>query len=236
MISLNPDQPYRLRGLGQATAGQTATAVGTGIATSPMVIAPIAEALTPTLVGVSPAFLSPSLAIPVVGAAIAGIGFAVMKLVSRKGPQQKVAASKFVDEIEQYMQSNLSAWESSNKTKADQQQALSNFDQLWNKVVETLSQSQFGEPGQRGVHDRARGGKWDWFNYYRDPIANDPDVKENPTIVSSLSSYQGLDQMASMISGSGWGTLAIGGLLLGVGLLMFGGDSKDSRSNSREGN
>lgn len=122
-----------------------------------------------------------SLAVPVVGAAIAGATLLVGLFLNRKKPAQKVATTQIANEVEGLMKENLLAWKQSDKTIVEQQQALANFDGLWNRFVElTAEDPQMGSPGKQAVVDRKRepqGGDnlpgIDWFAFYRDPIAND---------------------------------------------------------------
>jgi hypothetical protein len=188
-------------GLG-ATPGNIAVAVGSTAASSaaPAIAAGI------------------GLAIPIVGAAIAGVTLAISAFINRKGPQQKRMSTYIVDEEEKFLKANLAAWESSKKTVAEQQQALANFSAIWEETRTKLSDPSLGEPGQRGITDRSRGGKWDWFVYYYDPIANDPSVG----MVSSSPS----EIIASLTSGGFNPMLLVGGLLLLAGIgLSFGGKS-----------
>ncbi len=76
------------------------------------------------------------------------------------------------------MQNNLQAYMNSPRTPEDQQAALWNFDQLWQAVVQSCSDTRLGDAGRRCINDRIRGGQWDWFSYYRDPIANDETPKQ----------------------------------------------------------
>lgn len=143
-------------------------------------------------------------AIPFVGPAIAGVTI-LISLFTQRG-RQKTATTSIVNEVEPYMKQNLAAWGQSTKTVAEQQQALANFDGLWQQVVQACSGPGLGEPGHWCINDRSRGGKWDWFAYYRDPIANDPNVQQNSA----------LSPLASAVGG-GSNTL----LLLGAGALLI---------------
>lgn len=157
------------------------------------------------------ALVGASLAVPIIGAAIAGVTLAIGLFMNRMGPKQKVYTTKIVDDAEPLVQRNLAAWQASNKTKSEQLQALQNFDQVWASIVAACNVSQLGQPGQNCVNDRKPGGKVDWFAYYRDPIANDPDVRPDPTVtdeVGAAFSSLGLQSGGSIIP---W---LIGGFLL----------------------
>lgn len=127
----------------------------------------------------------------VAGAVTFGIGAVAvlaMALMSRKGPRQKTATSNIANEVAPLMQKNLDAWHASYKTCADQAVALATFDALWNTLVSNCAQPSLGDPGHSCIDDRMPAGvqfeynsfhlngngMYNWFAYYRDPIANDP--------------------------------------------------------------
>jgi hypothetical protein len=121
-------------------------------------------------------------AIPIVGPIIAGVTIALMAIFSRKGPKQKVATTEIVNKVEPELQKNLAGYMSGPRTRSSQAQALENFKAGWAYVVEYCDTPAMGNPGKACVNDRNRGGQWDWWSYYYDPIANDPDVKPDPVI------------------------------------------------------
>jgi hypothetical protein len=113
-------------------------------------------------------------AIPVAGAVIA-VGVLIYSLLhNSRGLQQDAETTAQVNKAAVYMQSNLDAWNASDKNLASQAQALANFDAAWEAIVNFCGQASEGSPGQRCISERQRGGKYDFFSYYRDPIANDP--------------------------------------------------------------
>jgi hypothetical protein len=122
-------------------------------------------------------------AIPIIGAAVAGVTIGLMLLFGRKGPKQKVATTEVVNTAEPQFQANLAAYLSGPRTLSSQAQALANFEALWTWVVQHCQIPEYGTPGQRCVSDRQRGGQWDWFSYYYDPIAGDPNVQPDPTVI-----------------------------------------------------
>lgn len=112
----------------------------------------------------------------------AGISVGLMAFtawMSRRGPQQKVASTSIVNELEPVLKENLDAYMAGPRTKLAQAAHLAQFDQAWAylKSAEGCGNAELGKPGQNCIGDRARGGRWDWASYYRDPIASDPDVK-----------------------------------------------------------
>jgi hypothetical protein len=122
--------------------------------------------------------------------AITGIVVGLQALFNRRGPRQRIEASKIVDGIEPFFQENLKLWENSNKTPGEQAAALQGFDQLWSQVVTELSNPAYGNPGKVGLEERGRNGRpyWgkNWFELYRDPIANAETVSESVGIVNML--------------------------------------------------
>jgi len=140
-----------------------------------------------------------ALAVPVVGAAIAGVLLAVNLFLNRMGPKQKVWTTQIANEAEQLLQRNLDAWNNSDKYVSEQQVALANFDAIWNMVLEKCGDPKMGEPGERCINERKEGGvaPWcpkpggvgcDWFILYRRPISDDPELRADPTnTVASVS-------------------------------------------------
>lgn len=118
-----------------------------------------------------------------IGVAVAGATVALTYLFSRQRPARKVATTEIVDSVEPLLQNNLTGYLSGPRTATSQAQALANFDAGWDFVVNNCGIPDMGEPGKWCINDRKRGGKWDWFARYRDPIANDahviPDLQPN---------------------------------------------------------
>jgi len=153
-------------GLGNTPQGDkiASAAVSTGLAT--------AAALDPEPI---------SKGILAVGALISGFFF--------QPDMNKIATTQIVNQAEPLLHQNVVAWQSlpaNQKTVANQTYALANFTDIWNTVVKSCSTGQFGTAGQNCVGDRQRGGKWDWFAMYYDPIANDPNVIPDTISNSSL--------------------------------------------------
>ncbi|MCC7497318.1 MAG: hypothetical protein IT160_07060 [Bryobacterales bacterium] len=149
--------------------------------------------------------------VPVVGPIVAGATLAIGLIANRKGPRQKVAATQIVDELEPELKRNRDGYFAGPRTMSSQAQALANFDQAWAILTspQYLGNPELGEPGRRGIKDRDRGGKWDWFSYYRDPIEFDPDVRPDPTAAEQLT------QFAQQVSTSSqWPLYAGAGLIL----------------------
>ena len=154
--------------------------------------------------------------IPVIGPIIAGVTFGLSKLFNRKGPAQKVATTLIVDKVEPLLQQNLDGYLSGPRNVSSQQQALANFDAGWAYVVEGCMIPEMGDPGQRCVQERQAGGQWDWFRRYRDPIANDTQVRADAVTMTRIDPVTG--QVVPVVSG---GVSNMIPLLLAGGLLMM---------------
>ena len=116
---------------------------------------------------------------------------------------EKEAGTKVVNQAQQLWEQNLAAWNSSVKTVVNQQAAETNFNNIWSWMVQGCSACCPDTPACVG--DRQRGGKFDAFVTYYDPIANDPNVQSSAT--------SGLSTELSSTVGSSWP------LLLGLGLV-----------------
>ncbi len=163
--------------------------------------------------------MSAAVAVPVIGAAVAGITFALVKLFGRLGPKQKVATTHVVDTIEPILAENRDQYLAGPRTRSSQEQALANFDAGWQWVKDHCLIPEMGDPGRRCVEDRQSGGQWDWFAYYRDPIANDPEVRPDPIFSDSAGNlFADVGQLAQ-----GNGPLLVAGGLVLAALLFFGG-------------
>lgn len=127
-----------------------------------------------------------AVAVPVIGAAVVGVTIFLANMF-RRG-KQKEAATSIVNEIEPQLVTNRDGYLSGPRTRSSQAQALANFDAAWQAVIQACSNPQLGSAGERCISDRDRnacvwkeGGQcWNWFIGYRDPIANDPQVRPDP--------------------------------------------------------
>jgi hypothetical protein len=95
-----------------------------------------------------------------------------------------------------------------------------NFDYAWSQLTQMWSDPALGEPGQRAIQDRQQGACkwrdgqgqcWNWFTGYRDPIAFDPEVKDDTAAAldQATRAVQGIPALA-------WAGLAI----LAVGVFL----------------
>lgn len=130
--------------------------------------------------------LSSSAAAWVAGPIVGGIAMAAIALLNRKGPKQKEATTKIVNDAAPILADNLQAFMQGEKTPEAKEWALAIFDKTWQAVVEACSQPQFGNPGKACVEDRQRGGKLDWFKLYREPIEQTQVVERDSSGVLNL--------------------------------------------------
>lgn len=117
-----------------------------------------------------------SWAVPLIGPIIGLLALGIGALLSDPNGPLKVATTAIVNQIEPYLKQNLAAAQqqaSANGgclTSGEQAAAIGVFNTLWQKVLDACSNPQYGDPGKVCISDRQRGGKWDWFSYYYDPI------------------------------------------------------------------
>ena len=117
-----------------------------------------------------------------------------------------IQATSVVNQAEPILKQNVAMFEAGQVDKAT---ALSVFNQVWTAVQQGCGGIP-GAAGQNCIGDRQRGGKWDWFSYYYDPIANGPDTV---TTYGGTSVESGGDFLNSEIAGIPvW--LIAGGLVL----------------------
>jgi hypothetical protein len=183
-------------GVVPAALASSATAAAGGVASSASILG-----------------MSLGVAVPVIGAAIAGVTAMIGIWISNnaKYHAQETATTHIVDEAEKFMQQNLDAWNQSQKTKSEQEQGIANYNAIWAQVVQACNQQQYGDPGQRCIHDRERGGKWPWPTYFLDPIANDPNVQPDP-VQGAVSGIE--NALSGGVAGIPLPLLLIAGLML----------------------
>jgi len=206
------------------------------------------------LAGTAPAWMAPATAlwaVPVIGAAVAGVCLAIMAIISRKGPKQKVATTQLAEDVIKVLQDNLAAYMAGPRTRSSQSQALANFDagEAFLFGPDACGSSEMGDPGLRCIFERqpvgtctqaqadaaheplSDCGKYSMSRDLRDPIANDPNVKPDPTFLEETG--QLFDSVTGNIfqstpftqSGGGIGWILLAGLAL-AGAFAFGGSGK----------
>jgi len=147
---------------------------------------------------IAPAIAGSGPAAPFVAAALLAAPF-VMKLVTRMVQgcgQSCTLTSDAANQIEAQLIQNLRAYENSGHTQAEQAAALQVFDAYWFTLAEYCGKPEFQSTraGRACIEDRAAGSCkwkddsgqcWNWFIGYRDPIANDQNVRPNATPASA---------------------------------------------------
>ena len=153
-------------------------------------------------------------AVPLIGPIIAGVALLVSMLGIGNGCGGTCTeATQVVNQAEPILQQNLAAAQQTVAqngclTSAEQQTAVSNFNQVWNQVKQQCGQIP-APGGTQCISDRSPGGQYDWTGAYLTPIMDMP--------VCSSSSGEGIS------IGSINPLLLIGGGVLLLGLFM-GGD------------
>jgi hypothetical protein len=137
-------------------------------------------------------------AVPIIGAAIAGITILATYLIKNSGCGQTcIETSQWANQAEPVLRQNIAAYfnEPAPRSQSQQNAALANFDTIWARLSQMCGDPSTGDAGKRCISDRqsgactwkatadspwpggpAQGACWNWFNAYRDPIANDPNV------------------------------------------------------------
>ena len=210
--------PRTIPGMSQGPSGQqiagTAYSAGTGIATTPIAGAAVTAGLLPA-----------SLAVPIVGAAFAGIWLGIEAIINSGCGQSCVITSNWANQAEALLKQNLAAYQALPTPRAESAQAayVANFDKVWQYLVQECSSPSLGTAGKNCIADRQSGAChyhdvtgqcWNWFTGYRDPIQNDPNVV--PDAAASVAS--GGSAVAGAIASTGvnpW-------LLAGAALLVIG--------------
>jgi hypothetical protein len=203
----------------------------------------VAGAVVPVAVGPSVAAIlgiSTAVAIPVVGVAIAGISIAIEAILHSGCGQTCIVTSQWANQAEQHLQQNIAAWFAipAPRPKSVQQIALANFDAIWQTLVQQCSQPGLGDAGKNCIADRqagackwkatppsypdepATGSCWNWFNGYRDPIANDSNVYDDSVVSTPVLSA--VNVLSSATGGAGGinPLLLIGAVLIGGAILL----------------
>lgn len=193
--------------------GDAASSVqqGVGIGT-PVVLAGVsaeaASAAAATGTAATILGMAPALAIPIIGAAIAGVTIAIVAILRSGCGKACVITSTWADQAEGLLKQNIQAYFSNPapRTNAQKAVALANFDSIWNYLV-AQCRSVPGAPGQNCISDRQAGACkwkqaagaaslqwpgepqvgecWNWFLGYRSPIANDPTVDSVTSDISA---------------------------------------------------
>lgn len=202
------------RGMG-ATGSQIVGTVG-GAASG--VVTAAAAPATAAALGIGA-----SLAVPIVGAAFAGILLGVEALMNSGCGEACVVTSQWANQAEPLLKQNLQKYLSlSPRTKSDQQSALNLFDAIWAGLVQRCSQAGLSTAGRNCIADRqagackwrdSSGACWNWHSGYRDPISNDTDVVDDSATAALSSAVAG-------VSSSSLVPLALIAALVVVGVML----------------
>jgi len=158
---------YMFRGMGAAAQDvQVGSSIAEPVATA--VAAPAAAA----------AFAIPlAVAVPLIGAAIAGVALGVEALLNSGCGQSCVLTSDDANKAQQLAQQNLDAYMALPvpRSQSNQTAALQNATNIYNWLIQAC-QNIGGQGGKQCVADRVPGGKYAFAPSFIDPIQNDPNV------------------------------------------------------------
>ncbi len=201
-------------GLDQQTQ-QIAAVAAQGAATTGAILTGLAH------MGVISAAFGPAAPIAAAVAGLVAVGLAIANQFQGCGITC-VRATEIADKLQIYWQQNLDTYMNAPvHFRSLQSAALNNFDFGWNAMVKACSDPSLGDAGVRCISERQRGGVAPWcptadhrgcdaFADFRDPIANDPHVVDDPPQATAITGSMNIGGMKLPIP-----------LLLGVGLIVF---------------
>jgi hypothetical protein len=220
-----------VRGLGDETPAQivgTVSSIGTpvalGVTSAAASSAAAAAGTTASILGMSMA-----VAIPVIGAALAGITIGIEALLNSGCGQTCIETSQWANQAAALLEQNVQAYMAlaTPRPYLAQQAAEANFNNIWNKLVQMCSQPGLGTAGQNCIADRQRGAcKWkvtsgpdagqcfDWFMAYYDPIATDTNVAPASVATQAASTATTTADALSSATGIPTWMLAVAGLAI----------------------
>lgn len=229
----NPHRRTTPKGVGQTTSGEVSSGAGVG------------ASLT-SLLAAAGIFQAVPVAGQIIGAALAIT--AVIASFFKGCGSSCILTSNEVNQVEPYMQQNLAQYLAAPVSAATQAEAIANFNQLWQGVVNYCSQPSMGSAGKNCLSDRQSGACsyktspggwkqtngtwaytypgangsgstcWNWFTGYLDPIQNDPRIAELGTSAASSTS--------ASVGGLSLSSFILPAALIGGGILLasFVGD------------
>ena len=157
---------------------------------------------------------------PIIAASIATGGTFALSFTSwnKINANQKRQTSNVADQIEEKLKTLREAYLAfQGRNSEDRAYALQQFDLLWQELTTECNRIG-GGAGQRCIEERRRGGKWDWFALYRDPIEN-AEIKEE----TSNSANTGIPQVPFLQNiGFGESSSGVIGIALALGLIAWG--------------
>lgn len=227
---------HRSRGMGTAATAAQYTQMGGSLA-APVISGAFASSAASSLAAGGTGLIlgmAPALAVPIIGAAIVAVTILATVLIKNSGCGQTcIETSGWANQAEPLLRQNIAAYFgiAAPRSQSQQNAALANFDAIWATLVNMCSAPATGDAGVRCISDRqsgackwnatadspwpggpAAGACWNWFNAYRDPIANDSNVVADS--VSSIAS-SAVSELSSLPT---W-ELAAAALFLAVVLL-----------------
>lgn len=144
---------YRVRGLsGSGQTAEQAVSIGTGIGAP---VAATAIGSTAVMTGALGA-----LAVPVVGAAIAGVAILAADLIKNSGCGPTcIQATQYANQAGALMTQNMNAYLAlpTPRSQSAQSAALGTFDALWAKLQQMCGDPSLGDAGKRCITDRQAG-------------------------------------------------------------------------------
>ena len=208
----------RYRGMGVTT--QQAAASGSGaaagafqIAESPTVGGKISGA--GSLIMAASVFAGPAAPIVAIAGGVVMVAGQIMSMIGLGDGcgQTCVQTSQWANQASAQLDALMAAYFGSPiRNQSTQAEALAAFDAIWAKLQQVCGQAGTGQAGVNCIADRQRGACkwkalppkwpgepdagacWNWFNAYRDPIANDTEVVPDSMI--------DMGAVASSVSGS----------------------------------
>jgi hypothetical protein len=136
--------------------------------------------------------------IPIIGPMVAAATLGLGLIFNRKSARQKVAATQDANAAEDKLKQLVQGYLDGPRTKVRQAWALSVVDQTfaWLQSQDGCGNPDLGEAGQRCINERIGPAprRFDWIAWYRDPIANDPQVIDDPVVNEANSLLPNLTQ------------------------------------------
>jgi hypothetical protein len=182
--------------------------------------------------------MAPAMAVPIIGAVLAGITIGIIAILNSGCGQTCIVTSQWANQAADALEQNIRAYFALPipRPPEAQAQALGNFDAIWARLVQLCSQPGLSTAGQNCIADRQSGACkwhqtgqpefpgqpnlgecWNWFSSYRNPIANDPNVGNGlsdlttsllngaspESLFTSLTGATGLDSSTLLLLGGG---------------------------------
>jgi hypothetical protein len=153
-----------------------------------------------------------------------------------------VQSSNFANQVQAPLEQNISTYFAITppRPQSAQTAALAVFDTMWAQLQQACGNTALGAAGQRCITDRQAGACtwkqtadkvppwgtpptgscWNWFNGFRDPIANDPNVVPDAELATASGAASGTATGAAATAGLSSSTWLL--LAAGLGLAVWG--------------